>query len=174
VSSENQAGTVYVAKGELIAAETGSLKGLEAAYAILSWDRPSIEIDYVPFEVETHIKTSLVNILMNAQRFKDEHLGAIIEMRQAPRYNCLVAVDYNINDWTYQNFVRNISLGGAFIETGEDIPLGQRILMVLTHPEDKSECTVAGKVVRKEPTGIGIKFEELNDQQRALVESILA
>jgi len=71
VSAGNKQGDLFFLNGELIEAEFEQLSGIEAAYAIVSWDAPSISLN----ETETRHKNidhPLGFILLNAAKRQDE------------------------------------------------------------------------------------------------------
>jgi DNA-binding NtrC family response regulator len=72
VRSDEKSGRLYFMKGELIAAETGSKRGEEAALEIISWDNSLIEIENVCKKNKREINKSLMHILMESARIKDE------------------------------------------------------------------------------------------------------
>ena len=72
VRSDGKLGYLYFTKGDLIAAETEKLKGLEAAYNIIGWDRSVIEIENACRKKEKEIHMPLMHILMESARIKDE------------------------------------------------------------------------------------------------------
>jgi hypothetical protein len=75
-SDENHiVGHLYLLKGQLIGAETDTLKNLEAAYEIISWENTEIEIKNEVKKTENRINQPLMNILMDALRVKDEKAG---------------------------------------------------------------------------------------------------
>ncbi|MFH0728810.1 MAG: response regulator [Pseudomonadota bacterium] len=65
-------GLLFFNKGRLIGAETGNLKNEAAAIAILSWKQASIEIQHIGTKRDVGIERPLINILMEAARYKDE------------------------------------------------------------------------------------------------------
>jgi hypothetical protein len=80
------------------------------------------------------INTSLMNMLLESGRIVDEKQSQRPNQRKHSRYDCLVGVDYDISDWTYQCYMRDISEGGAYIETEQPIKVGQRLTMSLASP----------------------------------------
>jgi len=83
IKSEQNVGHLYLQKGELIAADTGLLEGVEAAYEILSWDNAVIEIEKSGQKKKREIKMPLMNILMEGLRIKDERGAAKAKEKQA-------------------------------------------------------------------------------------------
>lgn len=84
------------------------------------------------------------------------------------RYNCLVAVDYDVNEWAYQCFMRDISLGGAYVETNQKISIGQKMALTLSAP-GQPQCPIKGVVVRRDKMGVGIQFNELSSEQKSCI-----
>jgi hypothetical protein len=71
IYSSDIIGYLYIVNGELIAAETGSMRNVEAAYEIISWNNTIIVIDNAP-PPDQNIKMPLMSILMEGLRIKDE------------------------------------------------------------------------------------------------------
>lgn len=69
---ENKTGTMYFVEGKLIAAETDGYTNEAAAYEIISWEDVKITIVYSVSKQEQEITQSLMNILMEAAKIKDE------------------------------------------------------------------------------------------------------
>ena len=72
IRSGNRFGRLYFDKGELIAAEIGQLRGEQAAFDIISWENSVIEIENVCRKNKREINKSLMHILMEGARIKDE------------------------------------------------------------------------------------------------------
>ena len=70
-SSENE-GRLYFEVGNPVHGETRRLRGLPAAYEILSWPDPKLEIFYKRTAREHTITDSLQHVLMEAARLLDE------------------------------------------------------------------------------------------------------
>jgi len=72
IRSDEKFGRLYFMKGELMAAETGEMRGEAAAFDIISWDNSVIEIENVCRKNRKEINKSLMHILMEGARIKDE------------------------------------------------------------------------------------------------------
>lgn len=72
IRSGTRFGWLYFDKGELIAAETGKLTGEKAAFDIISWENSVIEIENGCKKSKREINKSLMHILMEGARIKDE------------------------------------------------------------------------------------------------------
>ncbi len=93
--------------------------------------------------------------------------------RVYPRRSCFISVDYDTEDYSTRKDIRNLSVGGAYIETGESFSAGQEILLWFTDPRnERIVVKVPGKIVRRDPGGIGVKFENLSKQQKELIELV--
>ena len=77
VKHNNKVGCLYFLKGSLIDAETGKLKGEQAAYEIIGWEDSRIELENNCSKSEKVINKSLMMILMEANRIIDEKIGSI-------------------------------------------------------------------------------------------------
>jgi len=74
VRSQEGIGLIYVKGGQLIHAAFKELEGIEAAYQILTWERPQIEfVDMC--KVHATIDMPLAEVLLNAAFLKDTHPG---------------------------------------------------------------------------------------------------
>ena len=74
VSSDDNIGYLYILHGEVIGAEEGALKNEEAVFQMLSWDNTIIEIENVCRKKVREITQSLMNLLMEGLRLKDEKI----------------------------------------------------------------------------------------------------
>ena len=77
VRSHGNKGYLYFLNGELISAETDTLRGEEAAVTIINWDNSVIEITEVCKRNKREIEKPLMQILMESARIKDEKTLAI-------------------------------------------------------------------------------------------------
>jgi Tfp pilus assembly protein PilZ len=60
----------------------------------------------------------------------------------------------------FEDFVRNISAGGLYIETNLVTELGQKLTMTFSHPESGDPIKVLGKIIRVDSEGIGVQFNK--------------
>ncbi|OQY01407.1 MAG: hypothetical protein B6I22_14470 [Desulfobacteraceae bacterium 4572_123] len=73
IQTQTNTGYLYLLDGRLIDAETDKFQGQNAAYTIISWDKPLIEIDSVCLKTKRQITLPLMSILMEGMRLKDEN-----------------------------------------------------------------------------------------------------
>ncbi|MEA3466378.1 MAG: DUF4388 domain-containing protein [Thermodesulfobacteriota bacterium] len=80
IQSPSGSGELFIHNGEIIAAQTGALTGIDAAYNILSWDEVNIDLLENHFVIDHQISEPLMPLLIEALRLKDEQkLPAIPE-----------------------------------------------------------------------------------------------
>ena len=72
VHAGGQEGRLYFADGALVHAHTRGLGGVEAAYEILTWPDPTVEIFYKRRAREQTVEERLQHVLMEAARLLDE------------------------------------------------------------------------------------------------------
>ena len=84
------------------------------------------------------------------------------EKRKYQRKSTLIDITYSSDQRRiFEDFVRNISAGGLFIETNLITELGQKLTMTFSHPDSGDPIKVLGKVIRVDSGGIGVKFNKL-------------
>lgn len=172
ITAKGKVGTIYLIKGKPVAAKMGLLEGKSAALHILTWENVLIDIDYAPCEINREFDTPLMNLLLESGRILDEKQSQRPNQRKYDRYDCLVGVDYDISDWTYQCNMRDISEGGVYIETEQPLKVGQRLIISLSSPILEKACGIKGTVVRRDPKGIGVRFEALTLYQKQVIRSL--
>lgn len=175
IFSARKKGRLYFDTGNLIAAKAANLTGKEAALAILSWADPLINIEYgLRDEVRT-ISSPLMSLLLESGRIKDEGgKDTQDERRRHKRYACDLPIEFEVDQWTYSGTIRNISLGGALIETSEPVGVGQKIQLTLLSQSLGRACHIGGYIVHRTPHAIGIFFEVSNMTQRNLLRIIVS
>jgi len=172
ISAKGRSGQISISRGAPIAAECGNLRGKAAAIHILTWENGVIEVDFAAHDKPHEFTKPLMKLILDSGRVIDEKQLRKTDNRIHQRFNLLVAVDYDLSDWTHQCYLLDISLGGAYIETAHPLMVGQKILLTLSSSDPENRCTIKGKVVRRDSTGIGVHFENLSLEQKAFIESL--
>ncbi|MGD8981360.1 MAG: PilZ domain-containing protein [Desulfobacterales bacterium] len=84
------------------------------------------------------------------------------EKRKYPRRSTLMEITYSSDQRRiFEDFIRNVSAGGLFIETNLVTELGQKLTMTFSHPDSGDPIKVLGKIIRVDSGGIGVKFNKL-------------
>ena len=78
-------------------------------------------------------------------------------------------MDFNLAKGSYRHLIRNLSEGGAFIDSGVDIALGETIELMVFSMRRHQHCTVRGRVVRREPHGFAVHFVDPDAAQPAFL-----
>lgn len=106
-----------------------------------------------------------------------EETGA--ERRRFNRTDLLVRIEYSTIDEMFSEFTRDINEGGLFIETEKPRPTGTEVAMRFNLPGSKEPLQTTGRVawVRSaaddEPAGMGIEFDELSDEDRVRINTMI-
>jgi CheY-like chemotaxis protein len=82
------------------------------------------------------------------------------EKRKHQRKPTLIYVDCSGKNYTFTDFIQNISIGGLFIETKIPLFVDQELSMAFTLPGTEAPIKITGKVVRSNPKGIAVQFDE--------------
>lgn len=94
------------------------------------------------------------------------------ERRQHDRARLIVDVHFDGAESTGIASTKDISLGGLFMSTRTKIPVGARLALRI--PVGDDHVIVTGEVVYSDPgEGVGVKFEELSEETRALIQKSL-
>ncbi len=94
------------------------------------------------------------------------------ERREHPRKPCSIEVTYTTEDRTFTDFIKNISMGGVFMQTSASLNVGQQISLVFPFPTQEEPIRMTGQVVWKSPVGVGVKFIELSRGVREMIEAL--
>lgn len=173
VTSKDQTGFIWLKDGELIAASSASERGKRAALNIISWRNVFIDIDYTLREVPREISMPLMMLLLESGQMDDELRSSSKNSRSHERYDLLVALDFDIKNMTRHCSLRDISLGGAYIETDHPISKGEKITISLSSPVLKSSCSIDATVVRRDTNGIGIRFQFNGPLQEQMIQTMI-
>jgi|GEM_PF-2144318 len=81
------------------------------------------------------------------------------EKRQHPRKPLRLNVSVTRGDVSGTSMARDISLGGLFLETMEEMAPGQVLQLSIPFTNQDRQIKVKGKVVRMTEDGVGIEFD---------------
>ena len=84
-----------------------------------------------------------------------------------------MVVDYSTDDRAYKDYIQNISAGGVFIETRMPLSVGQVVSLSFPLRDYQKYIKITGEVVRVSPQGIGVKFRMVDQEQEAMIKSLL-
>jgi CheY-like chemotaxis protein len=84
----------------------------------------------------------------------------ISEKRKHPRKRTFIYVDCVGDTCGFTDFIQNINAGGIFMETSIPLFIDQKLSMSFTLPGTEDSIKIRGNVVRVEPKGVAIQFDE--------------
>ena len=105
------------------------------------------------------------------------------ERRRAPRADVELVIEYSDLEHFCQDYARNVSLGGIFIETRRPLPAGSTVQLSFGLPGYGGRIRSSGKVVRSVSVeeakergirpGMGVSFEDLSEESKAVIDSLV-
>jgi hypothetical protein len=87
------------------------------------------------------------------------------DQRRHPRTPCSIITEYMVAEQVHRDLIKNISLGGAFIESRTDIPLNLVVSQSFFFPNFEIPIRSNSKVVWTAPHGFGVRFEILRNHE---------
>lgn len=93
--------------------------------------------------------------------------------RRYPRKTCTITIHYATLDQVFTSYIHDISTGGIYIETKEELRPGERLRMSFRFPDYAKPLMVEGEVARKDDKGIGVKFVNLDPNQINIINSLV-
>ena len=83
------------------------------------------------------------------------------ERRKHPRKSTFIHVDCSGNKCAFTDFIQNLSAGGLYIDTQLPFFVGQELSMTFSVANGEAPIKIAGKIIRVDSRGIGVKFDAL-------------
>jgi len=74
----------------------------------------------------------------------------------------LIPVKCRIEDRSFKSYIIDFSKVGAFIESNDRFPVGQKIIMAFKLPNHHQSLQLNGRIARSGPRGMGVKFYNLS------------
>lgn len=173
VVSNKKVGYLYFDKGDLKHAEKEGLVGKEAALDIFTMEDSLISVDYGYLPKEKTIDHNLMSLLLEAGRIQDENPKPSREKRRYKRFTCSVSAEFDSKNRRHKGVIRDISLGGIFIENIQPLPVGQEIYLTLFSQSLQRASRIAGIIVRSNPEGMGVQFSELSMNQKRIIRLVI-
>ena len=102
-------------------------------------------------------ETRVLARLLNDWQNKDQ--------RRHPRTACTIITEYMVDDQVHKDLIKNISLGGAFIESRYPIPPDLVISQSFFFPNFEIPIRSNSKIVWTTPNGFGVQFESLSRRE---------
>ncbi len=87
------------------------------------------------------------------------------DQRLHPRIACTIVTEYRASSRSYKDTIKNISLGGAFIESTNDLPVNLEINQRFFFPNFEIPIRSNSKIIWTAPIGFGVQFEIVADKE---------
>lgn len=87
--------------------------------------------------------------------------NALYERKDSRKYfgkNQLLLANCQTVDSVFNEYIQDLSSGGAFIQTDKTLRIGQEIAMTISLPNSRKELKATGEIVRVSPKGVGVEF----------------
>lgn len=113
------------------------------------------------------------------ERVATREYEAEVELRRSPRAPLVVRIAYSTVDALFSEFTRNVNEGGLFIETDNPPPTDTRVALQFKLPGSDLPIQARGRVTRIQqpggdgPAGMGVEFENLGQDARALIDELV-
>nr|MDD5723262.1 PilZ domain-containing protein [Syntrophales bacterium] len=113
--------------------------------------------------------------MVNAESLWDEEKITVVDIdtRRGSRKPCVILVDFSTEDFSAQEVIHDISAGGAFIKTNQPLLMGQEVGLSFSVPNFEKTFELAGRIVRCNGEGIGVKFMNLTRRQRDVMMTFI-
>jgi hypothetical protein len=102
----------------------------------------------------------------------DEREDTVInqeERRRHDRSRLIVDVFFNGQDATGVASTKDISLGGLYMNTRAEVPEGETLMIRIPLSDEQIVCS-AEVVYRNPGLGLGVRFLDLSDEARAVLQ----
>lgn len=110
---------------------------------------------------------------MSRETDSDDEDRAREERRRYDRSRLIVDVFFDGSDATAVASTKDLSVGGLYMNTQQELPEGG--LLTLRLPFTEGDVVVNAEVVYSNPgRGVGVRFHGLSDRSRAIIEGALA
>lgn len=101
--------------------------------------------------------------------------------REFPRALCDIKAEYRTTESFLGAYMKQVGLGGLFIENDDPPPMGEEIELSFSLPDDTHIIKAKGKVVWRmmNPThdvfakGVGVKFIEISDKDKKKISDFV-
>ncbi len=96
-----------------------------------------------------------------------------IALRDYNRKSCMLITSLTVDGQSFESFMLDISPAGAFIETKEAFFAGQQIELSFALPNLPGQLSITGEILWKGMLGMGVKFNNLTDEQKAAITAFI-
>ena len=129
--------------------------------------------------VSSQIIKRIIDMTDHQRLILMKHLEEMVEesgngdKRKTPRKDCLINVNMRLQGPRYNSYILDINQHGAYIETNEAFTIGQQMKLTFASPNSRQPFNVTGEVIRRDPQGVGIKFQNLSTLEMETIRSFV-
>ena len=109
---------------------------------------------------ETQKRKLLTGLEKWQSKFNDKQQSKPKDKRKYSRKPMSIYAFCETNNRNFRAFTKDVSAGGAFIETKTNLSLDEDLFMTLFHTSFETPVRTGGKIVRVDPKGVGVKFNK--------------
>jgi len=113
------------------------------------------------FELIFDMSETETRHLLQELRERQKTAGEKADKRKHPRKQTFIHVDCSGSKCVFTDFIQNISVGGLYIETQIPLFVDQELWLTFSPPGSEDTIKIKGTVIRVDPKGIGVQFEEV-------------
>jgi hypothetical protein len=116
---------------------------------------------FKPRTDDPHLSQFLDNLSIDDQRVLSRLLNTWEkrDQRRHPRIPCTIITEYFADDHEHKGVMKNISLGGAFIETRHELAVSRQIAQSFFFPNFEIPIRSNSKIVWVASGGFGVQFK---------------
>lgn len=109
------------------------------------------------------------------QRLRSFRHASFQWVREYPRLQCHLIVDFESGGRVYQSYIRDISASGVFIESKDHFEVGQdvKLCFAFSESDEMLPFKIRGKITRVYSEGIGVRYEDMTSYQRDIIEALI-
>jgi Tfp pilus assembly protein PilZ len=99
---------------------------------------------------------------MTVLNFSQASEDAFYERKDSRKFfgkNKLLLANCVTMESVFNEYIQDLSSGGAFIQTTKKLSIGQEIAMTIALPNSRKTLKATGEIVRVSPKGVGVEFK---------------
>ena len=112
--------------------------------------------DRISAIISSMSETEIQRLLKGLEKWQQSKLR---DKREHYREHTSIYAFFEGNGLSFRDFIKNLSAGGLYIETGIPLSVTKELFISFLHPNSKTLIKVKGKIVRIDSKGIGVKFD---------------
>lgn len=138
----------------------------------------------VASDITDRLNAMLQEIAVSAQKASRKQQALLLrvledwkhgQQRKDVRKSVAVPVDYAMDARACKGLITNVSAGGVFIDSPNDVAVGEEITLTFSLPERDKPFKTTGRVAWKDAQRFGVEFKVtpyLKEYMRKLIESL--